>query len=141
MKKAKSTFTMGLILLFISFSILSCEEQDIDIRQNFPFEVSVMPVPLEISPNETVEIRVNIQNEGNYENTKYFIRYFQFKGVGNLRYFDNSPYQPNDLYELEAEEFRLYYTSFSEESTEFSVWISDNFGNEKQLDFKFANRT
>ena len=139
MKKVRSTFTMGLILVLTSLSIISCEEQDIDIRQNFPFQITVMPVPLEISVNGTVEIRIRIQNEGSYEGTRYFIRYFQYKGVGDLKYFDEPPYLPNDLYELEAKEFELYYTSLSEESTEFSVWISDNFGNEKQLDFQFRN--
>jgi hypothetical protein len=40
---------------------------------------------------------------------------------------------------LQAKQFRLYYTSNSTVSQSFDVWISDNFGNEKQLSFEFNN--
>ena len=85
----------------------------------------------------SVEIRLTIQPTGNYSNTQYFIRYFQFDGQGTLHYYDEPPYLPNDLYPLRAKQFRLYYTSNSTVSQSFEVWISDNFGNEKQLSFEF----
>lgn len=129
----------SLIVSAILLVFSSCNSDDLEIKNDFPFEVNLMPVPTEISNGQTVEIRMKITSEGNYQNTKYYIRYFQFEGVGDLRYFDNPPFLPNDLYELASEEFRLYYTSLSDESTEFSIWISDNFGNERKLDFQFNN--
>jgi hypothetical protein len=115
----------------------SCEEEELNIQDNFPFGVSVMPVPDEIADEQTVELRFTIQPTGNYSNTRYFIRYFQFEGQGTLQYFDDPPYLPNDLYELPDLQFRLYYTSASVVSQSFDVWISDNFGNERQVSFQF----
>lgn len=131
-----------ILLVFIlaaagCFLCTSCQEEELDIQDNFPFEVSVMPVPDEVVNGQTVEIRFTIQPTGNYNNMRYFIRYFQFEGQGTLQYFDNPPYLPNDLYDLPELQFRLYYTSASDVSQSFDVWISDNFGNEKQVSFQF----
>jgi hypothetical protein len=98
-----------------------------------------MPVPAAIAKGNTVEIRLTIQPAGNYTGTQYFIRYFQFDGQGTLRYYSEPPYQPNDLYRIPTDNFRLYYTSNSAVSQSFEIWISDNFGNEKQLSFEFNN--
>lgn len=138
-------FRTGLLPLYIILTILtasvtfvSCSKDDeLEIENDFPFEVTVMPVPKDVANGQTVEIRINIQRNGNYDGTQYYLRYFQFNGQGVLRYFDNPPYLPNDLYQLPEEQFRLYYTSASAVSQSFDVWISDNFGNEKQLTFDF----
>ena len=126
-----------LAVLISSFALLSCDKDELEIQNNFPFEIKVMPVPKDIANGNTVEIRLTIEPTGNYSNTQYFIRYFQFDGQGTLRYYNEPPYQPNDLYLLPTEQFRLYYTSNSTVSQSFEVWISDNFGNEKQLSFEF----
>lgn len=125
-----------LLAILISFAT-SCSKDELEIQNDFPFEVKVMPVPKEIANGNTVEIRLTIQPAGNYSNTQYFIRYFQFDGQGTLKYFDAIPYLPNDLYQLPAKQFRLYYTSKSTVSQSFDVWVSDNFGNEKQMSFQF----
>ena len=135
-------FKIKILPLFVTLVILissisSCSKDDLVIQNNFPFEVEVMPVPKGITKGKTVEIRLTIQPTGNYINTQYFIRYFQFDGEGTLRYYNEPPYLPNDLYPLQARQFRLYYTSASTVSESFDVWISDNFGNEKQLNFEF----
>ena len=135
-------FRIGLLPLWLAvlistFIFLSCNKDELEIQDNFPFEVKVMPVPVAIANGNTVEIRLTIQPTGNYNNTQYFIRYFQFDGQGTLRYYNEPPYQPNDLYGVPAGQFRLYYTSNSTVSQSFEVWISDNFGNEKQLSFEF----
>src|SRR5690554_3643369 len=130
----------GLLLLILSasFTLVSCSKDDeLEIQNDFPFEVNVMPVPKEVADGQTVEIRITIQRTGNYTNTQYFLRYFQFDGTGTLRYYDELPYLPNDLYSLPTEQFRLYYTSTSTVSQSFEVWISDSFGNEKQISFQF----
>lgn len=126
-----------LAVMISSFALLSCDKDELEIQHEFPFEVNVMPVPKDVANGDTVEIRLTIQPAGNYTGTNYFIRYFQFDGQGTLRYYDEPPYQPNDLYSIPTEQFRLYYTSNSTVSQSFEVWISDNSGNEKQLSFDF----
>ncbi|MCT4032948.1 DUF3872 domain-containing protein [Elizabethkingia anophelis] len=138
-------FRTGLLPLYVFLTILtasvtlvSCSKDDeLEIQNNFPFEVNVMPVPKDVANGQTVEIRITIQRSGNYSNTQYYLRYFQFDGQGTLRYYDELPYLPNDLYLLPTEQFRLYYTSASAVSQSFDVWISDSFGNEKQITFQF----
>ncbi|WP_231577107.1 TraQ conjugal transfer family protein, partial [Sphingobacterium sp. IITKGP-BTPF85] len=75
-------------MLVCSVVLTSCEKDDLDIRQNYPFEVQVMPVPKEVTDGQTIEIRVTIERSGNFNDAKYFIRYFQFDGTGILRYHD-----------------------------------------------------
>jgi len=127
-----------LAILAASVSLVSCSKDDeLEIQNDFPFEVNVMPVPKDVADGQTVEIRITIHRTGNYTNTQYFLRYFQFDGTGTLQYYDEPPYLPNDLYSLPTEQSRLYYTSSSAVSQSFEVWISDSFGNEKQLSFQF----
>ena len=138
-------FRIGLLPIYVllailtaSVSLVSCSKDDeLEIQNDFPFEVKVMPVPKDIASGQTVEIRITIQRTGNYSNTQYFLRYFQFDGQGTLKYFDAIPYLPNDLYQLPQTQFRLYYTSASTVSQSFDIWISDSFGNEKQISFQF----
>lgn len=135
-------FTSGVLpvllaVLLISISLVSCSKDELEIKNDFPFEVKVMPVAQAIANGNTVEIRITIQPTGNYSKVEYFIRYFQFDGKGILRYYNEAPYQPNDLYRLPTGQFRLYYTSNSTVSQSFDVWISDNFGNEQKLSFEF----
>lgn len=139
-------FKIGLLPIYVLLAILtasvtlvSCsKDDDLEIQNDFPFEVNIMPVPKDVANGQTVEIRITIQRTaGNYSNTQYYIRYFQFEGTGTLQYYDEPPYLPNDLYSLPTEQFRLYYTSASVVSQSFEVWISDSFGNEKQLSFQF----
>ena len=127
-----------LAILTSSVTLVSCSKDDkLEVQNDFPFEVQVMPVPKDVSNGQTVEIRMAIKRSGNYSGTQYFIRYFQFDGQGTLRYSNESAYLPNDLYPLPTEQFRLYYTSSSTVSQSFDVWISDSFGNEKKLTFQF----
>lgn len=142
MKAIFNKFKTGLLLLILSasFMLVSCSKDDeLEIQNDFPFEVNVMPIPKDVANGQTIEIRITIQRTGNYSNTQYYLRYFQFDGQGTLRYYDDAPYLPNDLYSLPTEQFRLYYTSNSIVSQAFDVWISDSFGNEKQLSFQFNN--
>lgn len=128
-----------LAVLIASFTLLSCDKDELEIQQDFPFEVKAMPVPKDIGRGSTVEIRISIERDNSYSGAEYFIRYFQFDGQGSLQYYDAAPYLPNDLYPLKEEQFRLYYTSQSVISQSFDVWISDNLGNEKKLSFQFNN--
>lgn len=134
----KSRFIGMLIVVMASVLMLSsCNKDELDIQQDYPFEVNVMPVPGDIANGQTVEIRITVQRSGNFNDAKYFIRYFQYDGQGTLQYYNDAPYMPNDLYPLPQTQFRLYYTSQSTVSQSFDIWVSDNFGNEKQVSFEF----
>src|SRR5690606_464142 len=127
-----------LVLVFTSATTLSsCDKDELEIQQDYPFEVNVMPVPGDVASGQTVEIRSTIERSGNFSDAEYYIRYFQYDGQGTLRYYNEPPYLPNDLYQLPATQFRLYYTSQSAVSQSFDIWISDNSGNEKQVSFQF----
>ncbi len=127
-----------LTLIFsVTSMLISCEQQDLDIKRDFPFEVIVMPIPKEIAKGETVEIRLQIKSTGNYEQNDYSLRYFQFDGKGILGYLNSKPFKPNDKYRIPDLEFRLYYRCESNVSQSFDIWFSDSFGNEQKVSFQF----
>lgn len=103
--KISNLLKYSFILFFISFIFNSCQDNDLQIEQDFPFEVTVMPVPNKIKENETVEIRISLNTESNFNETKYSIRYFQYEGNGKFQY-DDPPYLPNDEYALPQ---KLYF--------------------------------
>lgn len=137
--KILNLLTYSFILIVFSIFFNSCQDNDLDIKQNFPFEVNVMSFPSKIKEGETVEIRMSLETAANFIETKYSIRYFQYEGSGKLQYYSDPPYLPNDEYTLPQKQFRLYYTSESQDSHVFSIWIIDSFGNEKKVDFEFDN--
>ena len=138
MKKINQKIVIGLIAMLCVSLFTSCKKE-LDVQQNFPFEVKVLPVPKSIGKTDTVEIRCELRSPYLYDENRYFIRYFQYEGKGSLR---TSPQGEalfaNDVYPLASKgAFRLYYTSASEANQSLSVWISDSFGNEQKLDFEF----
>ena len=50
---------------------------------------------------------------------------------------DGTELLPNDRYLLTKQSFRQYYTSLSDEQSEFSGWIEDSDGQVTELDFSF----
>lgn len=132
------------ILLLALCSLFSCKSDDLDIQQNFPFEVVVLPVNKAIAMGHTEAISMKIKNTGSYSGVQYFFRYFQYDGSGNLIYeigtAGKKPFLPNKVYFLsdaKSSEITFYYTSQSNVTQAFDIWILDNFGNERQLTFQF----
>jgi hypothetical protein len=133
-------FKYSMLILLIGFVSTSCQTNDLEIQQDFPFEVQIMPVPSDIAENETIEIRLSLLTSSNFNGTTYSIRYFQYEGSGQLQYYSDPPYLPNDEYPLKLKQFRLYYTSKASGSHQFSIWIKDSFGNERKIDFEFDSQ-
>ena len=75
-----------------------------------------------------MELRFEIQPEGNYTNTLYTIRYFQYDGEGTLKLVDGPVLVNNDRVLLESKTFRLNYTAKSSDAHKFLVVVEDNFG-------------
>lgn len=138
MKKIIRNILMGVYLLGAMLLVFSCDDQ-LDIQQVYPFAVTTMPVQKSIKVGETAEIRFQLEREGYYEETEYFIRYFQPDGKGTLRMAEGTVFLPNDLYPLPEETFRLYYTSASTDQQKIDVYIEDSFGQVVQLTFAFNN--
>lgn len=131
-------FGFWAILFALVFSLCSCSD-DLDVQQSYPFTVDVMPYPDKISNGETVELRMTILPEGNYANTLYTIRYFQYEGKGTLKLVDGPTLVNNDRVLLESKEFRLNYTAKSADIQEIYICIEDNYGTRWEQTFEFNN--
>ena len=140
--KRISIFKTLALCLFaaVSLTLVSCDD-DMDIQQSYPFTVEIMPVPNKVTKGQTVEIRCELKKTGDYANTLYTIRYFQFEGEGTLKMDNGITFLPNDRYLLENEKFRLYYTAEGEEAHNFIVVVEDNFGNSYELEFTSTTET
>lgn len=138
MRKIKSFFGITAWLVAMMLLALACSD-DLDVRQDYLFDLATMPVQKKISTGETAEIRCQLVKEGNYQDAKFYIRYFQPDGKGELRMDDGTVFKPNDLYPLTKEVFRLYYTSRCTDQQVIDVYIQDSFGQVIQKTFSFQN--
>lgn len=129
-KSQKKSFGVIAILTLVIAavcSLTSCSD-DLDVQQSYPFTVEVMPFADKITAGQTVELRFEIVPEGNYANTLYTIRYFQYDGEGTLKLVDGPVLVNNDRMLLESKTFRLTYTAKSADAHKFLVVVEDNFG-------------
>lgn len=117
---------------------ISCD-QELSVKQIYGFSLETMPVQKRIGVGETAEIRCTLVREGQYDDARYTIRYFQPDGKGELRMDDGTVLLPNDCYPLERFSFRLYYTSHSDDQQVIDVYIEDNMGQMVQKSFTFQN--
>ena len=84
-----------------------------------------MPYADKIAKGQTIELRFEIKPEGNYSNTLYTIRYFQYDGEGSLKLVDGPVLVNNDRVLLESKTFRLNYTAKSADAHKFLVVVED----------------
>ena len=119
-------FGFWVTLFTLVFALSSCSD-DLDVQQSYPFTVEVMPYGDKIKQGETVELRFEIKPEGNYSNTLYTIRYFQYDGEGTLKLVDGPVLVNNDRVLLESKTFRLNYTAKTADSHKFLVVVEDSF--------------
>ncbi|KAA6318248.1 hypothetical protein EZS27_031721 [termite gut metagenome] len=136
MKKIKSFFGITAWLVAIMLLALACSD-NLDIHKVYAFDLVCMPVQKKIVQGEVAEIRAQIIKEGNYQDTKFFIRYFQVDGKGELKLDNGTVLLPNDLYPLEKETFRMYYTSRCSDQQLIDVYIQDNHGQVVQKTFSW----
>ena len=126
-KKSFGVIAILSLVIAAVCSLTSCSD-DLDVQQSYPFMVEVMPYADKIAKGQTVELRFEIKPEGNYANTLYTIRYFQYDGEGSLKLVDGPVLVNNDRVLLESKTFRLNYTAKSNEAHKFLVVVEDNFG-------------
>lgn len=138
MKKIKTFFGITAWLAVIMLLASACSS-DMDINKVYAFDLVCMPVQKKIVQGEVAEIRAQIVKEGNFQDTKFYIRYFQVDGKGQLQLDNGTILLPNDLYLLEKETFRMYYTSHCTDQQVIDVYIEDSFGQVVQKTFSFQN--
>ena len=127
-------------VLSIAVFCLSACNHELDIQQAYPFTVETMPVQKHIVKGQTAEIRCTLKRQGQFEDARYTIRYFQPDGKGSLKMDNGMVFKPNDRYPLTKEEFRLYYTSASTDQQTIDVYVEDNFGQKAKLSFEFNSQ-
>ena len=133
-------FGFWAILVTLILTLSSCSD-DLDVQQSYPFTVDVMPYGDKITQGETVELRFEIKPEGNYANTLYTIRYFQYDGEGTLKLVDGPVLVNNDRVLLESKTFRLNYTANSSEAHKFLIVVEDSFNSTPwQQTFEFNSK-
>lgn len=131
---------LAYFLYTLSLSAIVCACNDgLDIQQDYRFDLVTMPVQKKIVQGETAVIQCQLVKEGNYDDARFSIRYFQPDGVGELRMEDGTVLLPNDLYPLDSTAFRLYYTSQCTDQQTVDVYIEDSFGQVVQKSFGFTN--
>lgn len=133
----ETIFVLGLMLVGI-LCVVACSDK-LDVQQVYEFDMATLPVQKKIVMGEEAEIRCELVREGWFEETTYYIRYFQPEGKGQLRLEDGTVLLPNDLYPLEEEKFRLYYKSLSTDQQTIDIYILDSHGQSIQKTFSFNN--
>lgn len=134
-------FMMITCCMATAFFCLGSCDSNLDIQQEYPFTVEAMPVADKIKNGETVEIRLEILSDGDFNGTVYTLRYFQPDGDGLLKMEDGTVLKPNDRYLLNEKKFRLYYTSKSaDEAQTIDLYFENNWKDIRQLSFDFNNK-
>ncbi|MDR2968672.1 MAG: DUF3872 domain-containing protein, partial [Tannerellaceae bacterium] len=111
------------------------EEEPVD----YSFSFTSLPVPSQILLNDTVEIKCQLTKTDERNDTDYSIRYFQSAGKGTLILENGVVLQPNELYTLDSEVFKLQYISNCEERQTIDIYIIDEQGQTVENSFNFEN--
>ena len=138
MKKMIESMIIAGCMLVALLCMTACSDK-LDVQQMYEFDLATLPVQTTIVKGEEAEIRCQLVRSGEYQDTKYFIRYFQPTGKGELRMENGTVLLPNDLYLLPEETFRLYYRSFGTDQQKIDIYILDSFGQVVQKSFAFNN--
>ena len=136
-KMIESMIIVGCMLVAL-LCMTACSNK-LGVQQVYEFDLATLPVQTTIVKGEEAEIRCQLVRSGEYRDTKYFIRYFQPTGKGELRMEDGTVLLPNDLYPLPEEIFRLYYKSLDTDQQKIDIHILDSFGQIVQKSFAFNN--
>ena len=138
MKKMIESMIIAGCMLVALLYMTACSDK-LDVQQMYEFDLATLPVQTTIVKGEEAEIRCQLVRSGEYQDTKYFIRYFQPTGKGELRMENGTVLLQNDLYPLPEETFRLYYRSFGTDQQKIDIYILDSFGQVVQKSFAFNN--
>lgn len=131
----------GMLPLLSLLLITTSCDRELKTNHAYGFSISEMPYPREIAEKETIEIRYNLVPEAYYADTHYTLRFFAYKGIGELRIGGSDEVLlPNDKYAIPNGAFRLYYTSLSSSNHELLLTFDDTNGNHINKEIKLNNK-
>ena len=74
---------MGCALALLAYTLAGCDDR-LEVRQAYDFSLSSWYLQEGIAPDETVEIRLTLDREGDYREARYRIGYIQLEGDGEV---------------------------------------------------------
>ena len=74
---------MGCALALLACTLAGCDDR-LEVRQAYDFSLSSWYLQEGIEPDETVEIRLTLNREGDYREARYRIGYIQLEGDGEV---------------------------------------------------------
>ena len=136
------------IMLTLLGLLGSCDDK-LEVQQAYDFSLTSWYLQKTISPDETVEIRLTLNRTGDYEEASYNIGYIQMEGSGEVYdkknvYLVSREMQPLDsIAELDSDDpcrqvFTLFYHNRSSKNAEIKFVVTDNFGQERDLDISLG---
>lgn len=128
-----------LLISFFLFSLLlvSCK-QDLEVIEEYEFEVTHLPYFDNLDQGESGEVRCNLTEEKHFIDRQYTIRYFPTTGVGTMRIGRlGREMSPNDRYSIYPGSFTLYYLPASSGRHNIEVVFESDDGRSKILNLSF----
>lgn len=136
------------IMLTLLCLLGSCDDK-LEVQQAYDFSLTSWYLQNTISPDETVEIRLILNRNGNYEEARYQIGYIQIEGSGevydkkNVRLVNREMQPLDSIAELDSNDpcrqvFTLFYHNGSSKNAEIKFVVTDNFNQERELDISFG---
>jgi hypothetical protein len=137
-KTIQKAFTLLLISVIVIVFAIGCSK-DLQIKHDYDFNVTCLPVPASLEKNEAAEMRIEIlRDSGRYDSTTYYVRYFQYEGKGSLRFDNGETLFPNDSYRLDRNIFRMYFLpNPTYASHQIELTFYDSYRHEHPLTFNF----
>ena len=136
------------IMLTLLCLLGSCDDK-LEVQQAYDFSLTSWYLQNTISPDETVEIRLTLNRTGDYEEASYNIGYIQMEGSGevydkkNVRLVNRVMQPLNSIAGLDSidpchQVFTLFYRNKSSKNAEIKFVVTDNFGQERDLDISLG---
>lgn len=127
---------INILLLLCSLFAMACR-RELSVNDNFPFEVTSLPVPKEVSQGERIEIRFTLTPQKRLDGQSYTVRYFQHKGKATVT-LGSKELLPNDRYGVPAGDFRVYVTPGSSGSQVIELTFEDGRGHVQSFNYSFT---
>lgn len=139
---------MGCALALPACMLAGCDDR-LEVRQAYDFSLSSWYLQEGIEPDETVEIRLTLDREGDYREARYRIGYIQLEGDGEVFAADGTRLVNRELTDLSGiagldttdicrQVFTLFYRNTGEDNPEIRFVAADNFSVERTLDIPFS---
>ena len=138
---------MGCALALLACTLAGCDDH-LEVRQAYDFSLSSWYLQEGIEPDETVEIRLTLNREGDYREARYRVGYIQLEGDGEVFAADGTRLVNRELTELSGiagldttdilrQVFTLFYRATIARRSELKFFVRDNFGREREMTVTF----